>query len=470
METVDVANLKTAQIAALTTTQVVALTTDQVTSLTTAQVSKLTTAQVAKLTTDQVVALTTGTVTALTTAGIAALTTNQLVAMETADVAVLKTAQIAALTTAQIVALTTDQITALTTGQVEALTTTQMAVITTDQVSHLAMGSPIILDLNGNGVQTLNISSGVKFDLFADGESINTGWVSSGDGLLVLDRNHDGNIKDGSELFGSATTLANGERAADGYQALRELDSNSDGVIDSQDAAFADLRVWVDGNSDGVSGDGELRTLSSLGIASINAQADVNLSKDNGNLVGLTSSYQTTDGTTHAAADVWFTANRNQNAASALPVDKAIAAINSTMVAAEPELGPQQAFGVDAPAAITVAPAAPAADNPVGAPPPDNLRTRVSGLAQAIGSFAEMDAPDKAASGLGVTAPGSLASTPSAAALAVVSMADVMKQFDANGNLIAVPGATVASTNTKTLTVPGIQDPTSTGFLASGNK
>jgi hypothetical protein len=394
-----------------------------------------------------------------------------LVAIETIDIANLKTSQIASLTTAQIAKLTTDQVAALTTGQVEALTTAQVAAITTDQVPHLAMGSPIILDMNGDGVKTLNISSGVKFDLYADGEAINTGWVSSGDGLLVLDRNHDGQIKDGSELFGSATQLANGQRAVDGYQALRELDSNSDGVIDSQDAAFADLKVWVDGNSDGVNGEGELHSLSSLGIASINAQAQVDLSKDNGNLVGLTSTYQTTDGTTHAAADVWFTAKRTQSVAGTEAVDKAIAALkDAPPVAVEPELGPPQAWGADAPTALEVATAAPTEDKPVGAPAPDNLRTRVSGLAQAIGSFGEMDASQKASSGLGVAAPGSLGSTPSAAALAVVSMADVMKQFDANGNLIAVPGTTVAATNTKSLTVPSIQDPTSTGFLTSGNK
>jgi hypothetical protein len=68
------------------------------------------------------------------------------------------------------------------------------------------------------------IAAGVKFDLFADGNSVRTGWVSSGDGLLVLDRNADGQVNDGSELFGSSTTLASGERAADGYVALRELD------------------------------------------------------------------------------------------------------------------------------------------------------------------------------------------------------------------------------------------------------
>jgi hypothetical protein len=469
MQTDDVAALKTNQIAALTTNQATKLTTDQVVALTTAQVAALTTDQVSKLTTTQLVAMETADVAALTTAGLAALTTTQFVAIETTDVAALKTSQIRALTTSQIATMTTDQIAALTTAQVEALTTAQVAAITTDQVSHLAWGSPIILDLNGDGVKTLSISSGVKFDLFADGAAINTGWVSSGDGLLVLDRNSDGSINDGSELFGTATSLNNGQRASDGYAALRELDSNNDGVISSEDAAFADLRIWVDGNSDGVSGGGEMHTLDSLGISSINAQAVTSFDKDNGNLLGLTSSYQTTDGTTHAAADVWFVADRDQHAATAAtnvstqPVDAAIAALNDGTVA---DVAPMSTDAWGAPETTAQIPVVeePAAQGPAE----DNMRSRVSGLAQAIGSFTESGSTEKVPSATGLTAASSVPAAPSAAALAVVSMADVMKQFDANGNLIAVPGSNTAAP-TK-LNVPGIQDPTNTGFLASGGK
>ena len=112
------------------------------------------------------------------------------------------------------------------------MSTTQIAALVT-------LSTPIILDLDGNGVQTMSYSSGVKFDLFAQGQEVQTGWVSSGDGLLVLDRNHDGQINDGSELFGSSTTLASGAKAEDGYQALSELDSNLDGVISQEDEGFS---------------------------------------------------------------------------------------------------------------------------------------------------------------------------------------------------------------------------------------
>ena len=126
------------------------------------------------------------------------------------------------------------------------------------------------------------------------------------DGLLARDLNGDGAINSGAELFGSATTLANGQAAPDGYSALNELDSNHDGVINSQDAAFTDLRVWVDANADGVTEQGELKTLAQLNISQLSLATDSHASLDNGNVVGLNSSYQTTDGASHAAADVWF--------------------------------------------------------------------------------------------------------------------------------------------------------------------
>jgi hypothetical protein len=163
-----------------------------------------------------------------------------------------------------------------------------------------------MLDLNGDGVQTLAQSAGVKFDLLADGTPVQSGWVSPQDGLLALDRNHDGRINDGSELFGSSTRLADGSRAADGYQALRQLDSNGDGVISSADAAFADLRVWVDANANALSESGELRSLASLHIADIQLSTQQVAVANQGNIIGLSSSFTTTDGQSHLAADVWL--------------------------------------------------------------------------------------------------------------------------------------------------------------------
>ena len=79
-----------------------------------------------------------------------------------------------------------------------------------------------------------------------------TGWISSDDALLVRDINGNGQIDDGSELFGDQTVLSNGKKAANGFEALADLDSNQDGVFDGDDDAFGEVMVWQDLNQNGV--------------------------------------------------------------------------------------------------------------------------------------------------------------------------------------------------------------------------
>jgi hypothetical protein len=102
---------------------------------------------------------------------------------------------------------------------------------------------PLVLDLDGNGIKTISLDQGVHFDYNGDGFSEGTGWVAQGDGLLVLDRNGDGQITNGSELFGDGTLLRNGRTASNGFEALADYDSNNDGVIDATDPVFSQLRV-----------------------------------------------------------------------------------------------------------------------------------------------------------------------------------------------------------------------------------
>jgi Ca2+-binding RTX toxin-like protein len=129
--------------------------------------------------------------------------------------------------------------------------------------------SPIILDLDGDGVETLAVNAGIHFDHGNDGLAEQTGWVGKDDGLLVRDLNGNGKIDSGLELFGDQTRLANGQRAANGFEALRELDSNGDGKVDASDAAFGALRIWKDANSDGIADAGELLGLTEAGVQSI---------------------------------------------------------------------------------------------------------------------------------------------------------------------------------------------------------
>jgi len=167
--------------------------------------------------------------------------------------------------------------------------------------------SPIVLDLDGDGVETTGLKEGAYFDHDGNGFAEQTGWASGDDGLLVMDRNGDGKIDTGKELFGNQTLMADGTTAANGFQALAELDANTDGKIDVNDAAYTNLRVWQDTDGDGISTADELKTLSDSGIASINTgYTDSTLVDANGNEHKQVGSFTKTDGTTAAAADVWF--------------------------------------------------------------------------------------------------------------------------------------------------------------------
>ena len=138
---------------------------------------------------------------------------------------------------------------------------------TTAQVPRV---DPLILDLDGDGIETTNlVGSTAYFDLDVNGFAERTGWVNSDDGLLVLDRNANGAIDNGQELFGDRTLLQNGTPATSGFQALAEFDINADGKLDASDNIFSQLRIWQDVNGDGVSIASELKTLVSVGVQSI---------------------------------------------------------------------------------------------------------------------------------------------------------------------------------------------------------
>ncbi|GHV56016.1 hypothetical protein FACS1894216_19510 [Synergistales bacterium] len=126
---------------------------------------------------------------------------------------------------------------------------------------------PLIIDLNRDGAIDLTRES--YFDVDVNGFAEKTKWIDGTDGFLALDRNADGVINDGSELFGDKTLKNDGTIATSGFDALQELDSNNDGIIDANDAAYADLRVWADVNANGISEADELLTLEDLGIVSI---------------------------------------------------------------------------------------------------------------------------------------------------------------------------------------------------------
>ncbi len=168
-------------------------------------------------------------------------------------------------------------------------------------------GCPIVLDLDGDGVETTSVGGGAFFDNDRNGFAEQTGWAGADDGLLVRDINVDGIINDGKELFGNNTILQNGQTAANGFAALADLDGNADGKIDAADAAFSQLKVWQDIDGDGVSSADELYTLNEIGITAINIGSTASSYVDpNGNEHRQVGGFTWADGTTGSMADVWF--------------------------------------------------------------------------------------------------------------------------------------------------------------------
>ena len=150
--------------------------------------------------------------------------------------------------------------------------------------------TPLVVNLDGSPL-TFEAASAASFDISAVGECLSTDWPSLP--WLALDRDGDGVISDGRELFGTGSRLAGGERARDGFAALAEFDADHDGSITAADPIFAELVLWSD-----VDGDrrGELRELlpvSSIQLVAIHLGAQSRSECDGrGNCGGLRSSFE----------------------------------------------------------------------------------------------------------------------------------------------------------------------------------
>ena len=190
--------------------------------------------------------------------------------------------------------------------------------------------SPLVLDLDGNGVTTRGIAEGtIQFDHDGNGFAERTGWVGGGDALLVRDRDGDGRITSGNELFGNRTRLGDGNLAGHGFEALRDLDSNGDGRLDRRDPVWSELRLWLDADADAETDPGELFRLDQRGVESLSlAYVDSSWTDPQGNRHRQLGTYRSSDGRELAFDDVWFAIDTTRSRQlNPLPVSAAIAAL-----------------------------------------------------------------------------------------------------------------------------------------------
>ncbi|VEE16866.1 hypothetical protein [Ectopseudomonas mendocina] len=154
---------------------------------------------------------------------------------------------------------------------------------------------PLVLDLAGNGFSTSGLSRPVRFDLDADGRIDSISAPTGDDALLALDRNGNGRIDDGRELFGDQ------HGAANGFAELARFDDNGDGRIDAADAVFDKLRLL----RFDAQGRQQLQTLGEAGVSAIDLRArDVSIALGAYDQVAQLGRFELTDGRSGQAADL----------------------------------------------------------------------------------------------------------------------------------------------------------------------
>jgi len=167
----------------------------------------------------------------------------------------------------------------------------------------IGMLSTILVDLDGDGLEARRANRNkAHFDMDADGIADDTGWVSGGDGMLVIDRDSDGAITHASEL----SFLSEKENAQSAWDGLSVLDTTRDGIIDASDARFGELKVWADRNADGISQAGEIQSLAELGITKIalRSQASGETARTGNNVPLSTATFTWENGVTATIGNV----------------------------------------------------------------------------------------------------------------------------------------------------------------------
>lgn len=161
------------------------------------------------------------------------------------------------------------------------------------EIIGMTQQDPLILDLDGNGIDITSLETGRIFDINGDGTQDRTAWVTGNDALLALDRNHDGVINDGTELFGDQ----NG--AKDGFAELAKYDGNKDGRINRDDDVFSSLVL--------LRADGTMTNVTDAGITAIDLTFITPLDqKLVGGVLAASAGFERDDGSIGTVGEVFF--------------------------------------------------------------------------------------------------------------------------------------------------------------------
>ncbi|WP_422088159.1 calcium-binding protein [Variovorax sp.] len=193
---------------------------------------------------------------------------------------------------------------------------------------------PLVLDLDDRGLDLVSMDkSKALFDVNVTGIAQAVGWVGRKNGILVLDKNGNGAVDNASEWFGQKFAISGAAAAnQDGFKALALLSKPGSTSLSAQTSLvnaatgklyFDELQVWIDADQDGRTDAGELRTLASLGIQSIDLVSKAVNSQVNGNLVVANAGYTTADGKRHEISDVGFSTSQPIYGGKVVPVSAA---------------------------------------------------------------------------------------------------------------------------------------------------
>lgn len=173
----------------------------------------------------------------------------------------------------------------------------EMSIEVTATEGQVQQSDPLVFDLDGDGIELTNYRDGARFDLLGNGQQVQAAFVSGGDAFLAIDRNGDGLIKSGKELFGEQNGAGNG------FEELRKLDTNADGVIDRADRDFGKLSLFKD-NGNGITEKGELVSLAEAGVESISlGYTNVHERAAGGNVISQIASFRRAGGAYGRVAD-----------------------------------------------------------------------------------------------------------------------------------------------------------------------